>query len=413
MTDISRLRSLSVGLHSADNLFKKTDVGNITYAILRTLDDAQSFSARSRVALDRPLRSLSGRRYAHVWGTQDVADLTLSTEFRGVNSNSGGAVADWEAKLELGSVLRSFFGAVAPATTGAATTVAGAGHTAASGILGVASETNYAAGQVIGFATDDEGLQVGRIASTGVGTITLEHPYLGTPTTGATVFRAAKYTVAQATTHHRHISFNLETENQRRRYFGCLPKTMTFQMASGQAIVCNTACSMTEYDDVAEANPAHSEPTSGSPIVVESAMLWLDGIELMARDLSIMVDNSAVVRKVDTSVNGILGGVASASGPKQFKVEFTAYIGNNSLNELQDSTGTIDVNAVAGDDVTAGVISTTRKLALQVGKSIGSCLYAYMAEATVTVTSTDVDGMSAMKFVCIGSGAVTGELAIL
>jgi hypothetical protein len=133
----------------------------------------------------------------------------------------------------------------------------------------------------------------------------------------------------------------------------------------------------------------------------------------MARDFSIMLDNSAKERMTDTEgCNGRLGAVASAGNPKQFKIEFTGYVGNHSLQELQDSTGTISLNALLGDTVETGIISTVRKVSLQVGKAIGACCYAYLPEASVVIEPVDVDGLAGYKFTCIGSGALTGELAI-
>lgn len=195
MTDVSRLSTLRYGLHS--NAF--TFTGTPTLVPLRLTDDGASFLPRNRAPLMRNLRSLSGRRYAHARGVQDLADLSINTEFRGVNSNTGGAVSDWEAKMEQGYLLASLFGAVAPATTGAAVTAVTAGSSGATGTL-VVSGTTLVNGQVIAFSTD-AGLQIARIASGGGSTtITLEHPFSGTVSNGSTVFRMAVYSVSDSVT---------------------------------------------------------------------------------------------------------------------------------------------------------------------------------------------------------------------
>lgn len=178
MTDVARLSTLRYGLHTDAYTF----TGTPSLSVLRPTDDGASFLPRQRTPIPRMLRSLSGRRYPHVRGAQDTGDLSLALEFRGVNSNTGGAVSDWEAKMEQGYLLASLFGAVAPATSGSALTVAASGHTPGSGIL-IVSGTSLVNGQVIGFATSD-GFEVGRIASGGgTTTLTLDHPYTGTPST--------------------------------------------------------------------------------------------------------------------------------------------------------------------------------------------------------------------------------------
>lgn len=409
MTDVARLSTLRYGLHTNAYTF----TGTPSLSVLRPTDDGASFLPRQRTPIPRMLRSLSGRRYPHVRGVQDTGDISLALEFRGVNSNTGGAVTDWEAKMEQGYLLASLFGAVAPATTSTAPTVAASGHTPASGILAVVG-TNTANGQVIGFATSD-GFEVGRIASGGgTTTLTLDHPYTGTPTTSATVFRAAVYSVDDDATHHVHAMFAAEGEDWRRDYFGCAPMSMALNVPNTGLVGFSSVWSPTSFADVAEANPAHAEPTSGNPIVVDAMRMWFGGLNVLARDVSISYSCATQVRTAATRTNGKLGGVCGTGDGKTFTVEFSVYVGDGNLSgEVTDGSTTPDLNALLGDDDSAGDVATTRKLSLQVGSEVGACMYAYLPEADCQVTTQHVDGLTVARVVATGTGALPAILAVL
>jgi len=408
MTDVARLSTLRYGLHT--NAF--TFTGTPTLVPLRLTDDGASFLPRNRAPIARPLRSLSGRRYSHVRGVQDLADISVATEMRGVASNTGAAVSDWEAKMEQGYLLASLFGAVAPATTGVAPTVAASGHTPASGILAVVGTTT-ANGQVIAFATS-AGLQVGRIASGGgTTTLTLDHPYSGTPTTGATVFRNAVYTVNDAVTHHVHAMFAAEGEDWRRDYFGCMPMSMALALPNAGLVGMTSVFSPTSFADTAEANPAHAEPTSGNPIVVDACRMWFAGNDVIARDLTINYSAATTPRVASTRTNGRVGGVSSTGDGKTFTMEFSVYLGDGNLaGELQDGAGSPTLNDLIGDSDTAGDVSVTRKVSLQVGTEIGAVMYAYLPEADCVVTTQHVDGLTVARVVATGTGALPAILSV-
>jgi hypothetical protein len=408
MTDVSRLLTVRHALHSDSSTFTGTPG---TLFPLRCTDDVAGLYPRNRVALARNLRSQGGRRYSHARGSQDVADITLATEFRGVDSNTGAAVAAWEAKMEQGLLLQSMFGAVAPATVGVAPTIAAAGHTPLSGILAVVGLTT-ANGQVIAFATTT-GLQMGRILSGGGTTsLTLDHPYTGTPTTAATVFRMAVYTVADSVTHHVHAFLTGEGESWRRDYFGCAPMSMALSLASGQLVGMSSVFSPTSWADVAEADPAHAEPTAGSPIVADRVRLLIDGVEYFASNLSINYTNATQIRDVDTiGGNGRLGGVCGAGDGKSFTIEGEVLIGATSpalTGELADAA----MVPLLGSDVNAGAVSTVREVALMVGSDVGAIMYALLPTADFVASTAIVNGLSRMKFTAVGTGTLPAVLAV-
>jgi len=408
MTDVSRLSTLRYGLHT--NAF--TFTGTPSLSVLRPTDDGASFLPRNRAPLARNLRSLSGRRYPHARGVQDLADITVNTEFKGVNSNTGSAVSDWEAKMEQGYLLASLFGAVAPATTSTASTVDSTGHTPASGILQAVSGTNYSVGQVIAFPTTD-GIQVGRIATKATNVLTLDHPYSGTPTTGGTITRMAVYSVSDSVTHHIHTMFTAEGEDWRRDYFGCAPMSMALSLPNAGLVGMTSVFSPTSFSDVAEANPAHAEPTAGSPIVVDACKMWFAGLDVIARDISINYSCATTARTASTRTNGKVGGVCGTGDGKTFTIEFSVYVGDGNLSgELTDGSTTPDLNALIGDDDAAGDIATTRKVSLQVGTEIGAVMYAYLPEADCVVTTQHVDGLTVARVVATGTGSLPAILAV-
>jgi len=412
MTDVARLSTLRYALHTNNATFSGTPG---TLFPLRLTDDGASFLPRNRTPIPRQLRSLSGRRYSHIRGVQDLADITVATEMRGVNANTGAAVTDWEAKMEQGYLLASLFGAVAPATTGVAPTVASSGHTPSTGVLAVVGTTT-ANGQVIGFATSD-GFEVARIASGGgTTTLTLDHPYTGTPTTSATVFRAAVYSVNDAVTQHVHAFFAAEGEDWRRDYFGCAPMSMSLALPNAGLVTMSSVFSPTSFADVAEINPAHAEPVAGSPIVVDAARVWFAGLNVIARDLTLSYSAATQARTASTRTNGKLGGVSSTGDGKTFTIEFSVYVGDGTLaGELQDGstvTPTL-LNDLLGDSSASGAVSATRKLSLQVGSAVGACAYAYMPEADCVVTTQHTDGLTVARVAATGTGALPAVLAVL
>jgi hypothetical protein len=412
MTDISRLLTLRHALHTNATTFTGTPG---TLLPLQVTDEASSFLPRQRTPIDRSLRSLSGRRFPHIRGAQDVADLTVATEFKGVNANTGAAVTDWEAKMEQGYLLASLFGAVAPATTGAAPTIAAAGHTPASGIVAFTAAANVQNGAVIGFATAS-GFQVGRVASGGgaaTTTVTLDHPYSGTPTTSATVFRFGVYSVSDSVTSHVHAFFAAEGENWRRDYFGCAPMSMNLSIPNTGALAMSSVFSPSTWADVAEANPAYADPTAGNPIVNDGGIFRLDGTEFLLRNASITYNCGTAIRETATKANGRLGGVCGTGEGKSFMIEGELYISDTAtLGELVDNAGSPTLSALLGSDVAAGQVSTAREVSLQVGTEAGGCVYALLPTADFRASVQTSGAFPVLRFQAMGTGALPAVLAV-
>ena len=246
-----------------------------------------------------------------------------SSDLKGVNSNTGAAVATWETKLEQGYLLQSLFGTAAPATTGAAPTIAAAGHTPSTGVVAFTAAANVQNGAVIAFSTAS-GLQIGRVESGGgasTTSVTLQHPYSGAPVNASTVYRLAVYDVSDSVTGHIHAFFAAEGEDWRRDYFGCAPMSMNVAIPNTGLVTMSSTFSPTTWSDVAEANPAYADPTAGNPLVNDGAIFRLDGVEFLLRNASITYNCATAMRETSSRTNGKLGGVCGTGDGKSFMIE--------------------------------------------------------------------------------------------
>ena len=417
MTDILRLQTLRYALHTNASTFTGTP-GSLFP--LQITDDGASFLPRQRTPIERPLKSLGGRRYPHIRGAQDTADVSVALEMKGVNSNTGAAVATWETKLEQGYLLQSLFGTAAPATTGAAPTIAAAGHTPATGVVAFTAAANVQNGAVIAFSTAS-GLQIGRVESGGgasTTSVTLQHPYSGAPVNASTVYRLAVYDVSDSVTGHIHAFFAAEGEDWRRDYFGCAPMSMNVAIPNTGLVTMSSTFSPTTWSDVAEANPAYADPTAGNPLVNDGAIFRLDGVEFLLRNASITYNCATAMRETSSRTNGKLGGVCGTGDGKSFMIEGELYLGDAStvLPEAIDNgsytAGAPQLVSMLGSDVAAGQISTSREVALQVGTEIGGCMYALLPSADFRATMQAGGAFPVVKFQAVGTGALPATLAV-
>ena len=417
MTDILRLQTLRYALHTNASTFTGTP-GSLFP--LQITDDGASFLPRQRTPIERPLKSLGGRRYPHIRGAQDTADVSVALEMKGVNSNTGAAVATWETKLEQGYLLQSLFGTAAPATTGAAPTIAAAGHTPATGVVAFTAAANVQNGAVIAFSTAS-GLQIGRVETGGgaaTTSVTLQHPYSGAPVNASTVYRLAVYDVSDSVTGHIHAFFAAEGEDWRRDYFGCAPMSMNIAVPNTGLVTMSSVFSPTTWSDVAEANPAYADPTAGNPLVNDGAIFRLDGVEFLLRNASITYNCATAMRETSSRTNGKLGGVCGTGDGKSFMIEGELYLGDAStvLPEAIDNgsytAGAPQLVSMLGSDVAAGQISTSREVALQVGTEIGGCMYALLPSADFRATMQAGGAFPVVKFQAVGTGALPATLAV-
>lgn len=383
MTDVARLLSLTYGINAAAQT-----IGTAPGAFATLLPRSQVLSVfpRSRTPIDRDLFSVDGRRFPRVHGVKDIAAIDVPLEFKGVNSNTGAAVAAWEAKMEQGNLLASLFGAVGVATTGAAPTVSSNGPatlTVSSTVL--ADLDIILVTTSVGGANTVEARQV--ISGGGTTTVTVDRNWVGTPVAASTVIRAARYQVSTSLTAHLPIWFDAEGENWKRRYSDCQPNSMTLNIPNAGLVEFDSQFLPNDWSDQADGSPSFSAPTAGSPIVSGGSGFFIGNRALMLRNARLTMSNGAVMRETTTGVNGVRGGVCT--NKRDIMLEGELYVGDDggaaAIGELIDDSLTPPLNDILGDGPTysPGSAITTYDIALQVGLAAGAALYIRIPAADI------------------------------
>lgn len=406
MTDVARLLDLQFGLQSSTGDFSSTP-GTVSRLLPRS---TSGLLPRQRTPVERPLYSSDGRRYAQVRGVKDLGPIELGMEFRGMSNASGGAVTV-QSVMEQARMLDSFFGTAASAITGAATTVTGG--TPGSGTLTVTAGTNIADGDMVCFTTGSSapfGLVMREVASGGTTTtLTLDRAYTGTPTSGATVFRAARWNLSTSTTHHTHGYFRAEGESWRRDYFGCAPSQMSLDLPDGGLVGFSSSWMPTDWTDVAEANPSYSDPTAGQPIVNAAADFRIAGVAFLLKSAKLTASNGMQVRTTSTGTNGMLGAVAADK--TSVMLEGSIYVGDNaaSIGELVDNSGTPDLDSLLGASATVGAAITTRDISLAVGGAANACMYLRIPAADFRGSVQEDGGLTVFRFEAMATVPSSGS----
>jgi len=396
MTDVARLRSIRVGIHASD-----ADVSTFPVSLVPVdnLGDGAPFLPRQRSVIEFDAAASDGRGYSHRWGGKDIAAVPFDMEMKGVNANTGGAVADWEAKLEQGLLLQSIFGAVAPATTNAATTCSGT----AAATLTVASGTDIPNNSIIAFTTT-AGFFIRRVVSGG-GTVTLTLDRAASGTASGTVTRLARYTMDTTRSAHRHIGIDCEGTTSsgtawRQRFFGCAPQSCEIMFPEVGIVSFKSVFMPTDFDQPAAASPAFASPTAGAPIA--SNGLTFNDVSFGDLDIAqaiLKIDNGLVMRPTASGPNGVRGGVATSK--RQTVLEGVVYMGGSTPSGQLNLANT---QAWLGSLLAAGTVATTRQLALQVGGAVGACMSVFMPAAAVSAQVVNQGGLQAVKFRAVATG---------
>lgn len=404
MTDVSRLVNLTYGINAS-----ATTIGTApgAFATLLPRSTPVSFFPRTRQVIDRPLASVDGRRFARVLGPKDVGELSLPLEFKGVDTNTGGAVAAWEAKMEQGNLLASLFGGVATATTGAAPTV-----TSGSGTSLVAS-SNVLQNSDILLITTTVGAEFRQVASGGGTTnLTLDRALVGTAVAASTIIRAGRYTMATATTVHTPVWFDAEGENWKRRYSDCQPSSLVLNIPNAGLVEADFAFMPNDWSDETDGSPSFSAPTAGSPIVSGGSGFFIGSNAFMLRNARLTVNVGMAMRETTTGANGIRGGVATDK--TNIMLEGELYVGANTgtigdISDDDDGGGPAVapyLNDILGDGFAAGTVATTQDIMLAVGSAAGAALYIRIPAADVRSSGVREGGpFAVLPFQAMATGA--------
>lgn len=401
MTDVSRLLSLTYGINAAAQTI---GTAPLSFNPLLPRSQVGSMFPRSRTPIDRPLYSVDGRRFPRIHGVKDIAAIDVPLEFKGVNSNTGAAVAAWEAKMEQGNLLASLFGALGVATTGAAPTVSSNGPATLTVSSSVLADLDII---LVTTSTGVEARQI--ISGGGTTTVTVDRNWVGTPTAASTVIRAARWQVSTALTAHLPIWFNAEGENWRRRYADCQPNSMTLNVPNAGLVEFDCQFLPNDWDDQVEADPAFSAPTAGSPIVSGGSAFFIGSTPYMLRNARLTMANGAVMRETTTGINGVRGGVCTDK--TNIMLEGELYVGNNTgtVGELVDDAGTPSLNDILGDGLSTGAAITTYDIALQVGTAAGAALYVRIPAADIRSAGVREGGpFAVLPFQAMATTPTTG-----
>ena len=410
MTNVNRNISVQVGIHTTTSDFSTVP----TVAPVLPRAGVPSLLPRKRGGIARPLRSVSGIRFAKVRGEKAVDPISLPLDFRGVNTNTGGAVAAWEAKMEQGALLQALFGAAATATTNAATTCSGT----AGATLTVASGTDIPTGSVILFTTTT-GTFIRRVTDGG-GTVTLTLNQAASGTASGTVIRLGRYTGAPSINHHQHIAIDVEQLSEgagvwRRQFVGCAPSKGVITIPNNGLTTFDVDLMPTDWSRAAPASPSFVQPTAGEAVPVSAVEFRIGANLFDLRNAKFTIDNAVVMRETAVGVNGVRGGVCGAAGEegKIFMLEGEILVGAAVPGqELQDNTGTPSVRDLLGDVDAEGVVVTARDIMLTVGNVAGSCFGIFMPTADMDCELVESGPFQVLKFTAYGTGATPAVLAV-
>ncbi len=404
MADIGRLLSLTAGLNASLNLF---DSAPGSFLPLLPRSSVPSLLPRGRTPIERPIVTVDGRRLPRIHGARDIGAIEMPLEFKGANNNTGGAVATWEDKLEAGVLLASLFGAVATATVGAAPTVAGGSGTALT-----ASSTALANLDIVLVPTSAGGEIRQVVSGGGTTSLVLNAALVGTPTNAATIIRLGRYAHSPSTTNHKHVWFNAEWENARRRYRDCAPSAFSLTIPNTGLVEFDSTWMPNDYDDTAEANPAFVSPTAGSPIVSGGNTFIVAAKSLMLRSAKLTVGLGLAMRETSTGANGVKGGVCADKTAVMLEGE--CYVGDDvgTIGELVDDSGTPSLDDILGTDAALGAAITTRDVMLQVGTVPGACMFIRLPEADIRGQVVEGGAFNVLKFSAMACGATPLYLGV-
>jgi hypothetical protein len=411
MSDLLRFLDVRFGLHSANDFVTMPG----TLGRIQLVGGHEGFVPRAHTELSRnEISSIPGVGYHHLTGPVDLAELAPQIEFKGVDSNTGAAVADWSTKMEQANLLTSLFGAAAPASVGAAPAVETTGH---STTVLVATTNVIADGDVLLFQTS-AGPRIRQVVSGG-GTVTLtfSESYTGTPTTASTIVRAARWSSDFTAWNHLHGGFRAEGNRFSTDFWGCAPVGMQLSFPEGGKVLFTSNWAPTDGGEInSKVNPATTVPTAGYPIVALNAEMYIAGERKIVRDVSFSMQTGNVARTTTSSANGVLGGVA---GDKRgnCQLTFSLYVGDTAREEVAVGAGTVPIGYLLNRDNSSsgswepGMISGSRRVFFKVGSAAGRALAIVIPTADIKATYGQADGQGIVQ--CVATATDSMSLAVL
>jgi hypothetical protein len=405
MTALLRQLDVQFGLHADVNDFTTAPV---TFRRLQVTGGAESLMPRRLMEISRnDIASLDGRGFVHLYGPLDLADLAPVTEFKGINTNDGAAVAaaGWAAKMEQADLLTSMFGSLPIATTSAAPTVAASGHTTTT--LTTAG-TAPVAGEFFLFQTS-AGPVIRQVFSV-VGQIaTFDRSYAGTPTSASTIIRAARWVWDASVRNHVHMGAKVEVVGSLLATFlGLAPVSCAIAIPTGGKLTATWAFSPSDVDGfAAPAAPTPTPPTAGTPIVGLNAVVMIGNERFFADSISLTINTGNEPRTTPATENGVAGGIQAEKRGNGLQLTFSIRNESNLRGGVERNAGSETLRTLAGDTLGAGALSTSRDVLLVVGRSAGAALALRIGSADTQVTMATVGATQAITVTCTATDSAS------
>ena len=373
MSDATRLISVKIGINAATSTFGTEPAA---YVPIIPRAEVPSLFPRVREHISRAaLQTVDGRLLPPLLGNKDLSDITLPVELSGVNDNTGAAVADWEAKLDIGKVLVAAFGAVAPATVGATTACSGA----AGAVLTLVDGMNYPNLAVIRFANEDGEIFVRQIvADGGTNTVTLDRAFTGTATGNAT--RMAVYALVPSRTKNKDLWIDAEGMTDasawRRIYKDCHCKSLQITVPDSGIVTLDAVFKPNDWIDDDKDTPAFVQPDAGSPIVTGGAAFYIGAVKKLFKSFALQVDFGFDPRPTPVGANNVQGGDNVLMKSATFSFELFLGGDDGTIGDISDDVAGVDLGDLQGDASVIGTPVTTQDISLQVGTEVGALWWA-------------------------------------
>ena len=405
MTALLRQLDVQFGLHADANDFTAAPV---TFRRLQVTGGAESLMPRRLMEISRnDIASLDGRGFVHLYGPLDLADLAPVTEFKGINTNDGAAVAaaGWAAKMEQADLLTSMFGSLPIATTSAAPTVAASGHTTTT--LTTAG-TAPVAGEFFLFQAS-AGPVIRQVFSVAGQIATFDRSYAGTPTSASTIIRAARWVWDASVRNHVHMGAKVEVVGSLLATFlGLAPVSCAIAIPTGGKLTATWAFSPSDVDGfAAPAAPTPTPPTAGTPIVGLNAVVMIGNERFFADSISLTINTGNEARTTPASETGVAGGIQAEKRGNGLQLTFSIRNESNLRGGVERNAGSETLRTLAGDTLGAGALSTSRDVLLVVGRSAGAALVLRIGSADTQVTMATVGATQAITVTCTATDSAS------
>ena len=213
----------------------------------------------------------------------------------------------------------------------------------------------------------------------------------GAPEAGSDIYAARSFYFDNANENSTHFYFDTETEGSRKKLEGCY-SSASIQFPAGQYAGLNlSGIQCTRWVDDIKANPTYIEPDRGDNMVVTDSPFWIGNTQYQAFDFSLDFGIAMSERRNEAADNGTSGFVAT--------------------NRMPVLSGKIRLGALTGpDEMTDAIMegfrgaenfsTTTADIALQVGRSAGSCIYIRFPAGQLRLIKEDSNGQRCLGFTC-------------